>query len=75
MGDDNDGYLGLGASAFFSSYGFGFFGGYQLNENLEIGGFAGAVIDIASSGPPGDDLYKSSDDGDALAQFGISYLF
>ena len=35
----------------------------------------GAVIDVVDTGPPDEELYDTVDDGDALAQFGINYLF
>lgn len=75
LGDADDGFAGFGATAFFNAYGAGFFGGWRFNENLEIGGFVGAVVDIANTGPPSSDEYESVDDGDALAQIGVSYLF
>jgi hypothetical protein len=75
LGEANDGFIGGGATAFFNAYGAGFFGGWRFNENIEIGGFIGSVIDVTDSGPPSDDHYESLDDGDALAQIGISYAF
>jgi hypothetical protein len=33
------------------------------------------VVDVANTGPPSDNNHESVDDGDALAQIGISYLF
>ena len=74
LGVDKQGFVGFGGTAFFSAYGAGLFGGWQFNENLDIGGFAGAVTDYAGS-PAGDDEYRSVDDGDAVVQFGITYLF
>ena len=75
LGADDDGFVGGGATAFFNAYGLGIFGGWQLNEDIEIGGFIGSVIDVADSGPPSDEFYDSIDDGDALAQIGVTYLF
>lgn len=75
LGEANDGFVGGGATAFFNAYGAGFFGGWRFNESIEIGGFIGSVIDVTDSGPPSDDNYESLDDGDALAQIGVSYLF
>ena len=75
LGETDDGFVGFGATAFFNAYGAGFFGGWWLNESIEFGGFVGAVVDVANTGPPSDSHYESVDDGDALAQIGISYLF
>ena len=75
LGETDDGFVGFGATAFFNAYGAGFFGGWRLNESIEFGGFVGAVVDVANTGPPRDSNYESVDDGDALAQIGISYLF
>lgn len=75
LGEADDGFAGFGATAFFNAYGAGFFGGWRLNESIELGGFFGSVVDVTDSGPPDEPNYKSVDDGDALAQFGISYLF
>lgn len=75
LGETDDGFVGFGATAFFNAYGAGFFGGWRLNESIEFGGFVGAVVDVANTGPPSDSNYESVDDGDALAQIGISYLF
>lgn len=75
LGDGDEGFVGGGATAFFNAYGFGFFGGWRFNENIEVGGFIGSVIDVTDSGPPHDEHYESLDDGDALAQIGFSYLF
>ena len=75
LGDADDGFAGFGATAFFNAYGAGFFGGWRFTENIEIGGFVGAVVDVANSGPPSNEDYESVDDGDALAQIGVSYLF
>jgi hypothetical protein len=75
LGEANDGFIGGGATAFFNAYGAGFFGGWRFNGNIENGGFIGSVIDVTDSGPPSDEHYKSLDDGDGLAQIGISYAF
>lgn len=75
LGEADDGFVGFGATAFFNAYGAGFFGGWRLNESMEFGAFVGAVVDITDSGPPSDENYDSIDDGDALAQIGVSYLF
>lgn len=75
MGAEDDGFLGFGATAFFNAFGAGFFGGWRFDEAIEIGGFVGSVIDVTDSGPSDDDNYENLDDGDALAQIGISYLF
>lgn len=75
LGEADDGFVGFGATAFFNAYGAGFFSGWRFNESLEIGGFVGAVVDVANTGPPSDERYDSIDDGDALAQIGLSYLF
>jgi hypothetical protein len=75
LGEADDGFAGFGATAVFNAYGFGFFGGWRFNESLEIGGFVGVAADVSNSGPPSDENYDSTDDGDALGQIGISYLF
>lgn len=74
LGDDRQGFMGFGGTAFFSAYSVGFLGGWQFRESLDVGGFIGAVADVAGS-PDGDELYESVDDGDAVVQFGITYLF
>ena len=75
LGLEDDGFAGFGGTAFFNAYGAGFFSGWRFNENVEIAGFVGAVIDVVDTGPPDEELYDTVDDGDALAQFGINYLF
>lgn len=76
LGAEDDGFAGFGATAFFNAYAVGFFGGWRLNEDVEIGGLIGSVVDVTDSGPPDDDHYDENlDDGDGLVQIGISYLF
>ena len=76
LGAEDDGFAGFGATAFFNAYAVGFFGGWRLNEDVEIGGLIGSVVDVTDSGPPDDEHYDENlDDGDSLVQIGISYLF
>lgn len=75
LGDEDEGFVGGGATAFFNAYGFGIFGGWRFNENIELGGFLGSVVDVTDSGPQSSTYYDSIDDGDSMAQIGITYLF
>ena len=75
LGDEDEGFVGGGATALFNAYGAGFFGGWRFNENFELGGFLGSVVDVTDSGPQDSQYYDTIDDGDTLAQIGITYLF
>lgn len=75
LGIDDEGFVGGGATAFFNAYGTGIFGGWRFNENIELGGFFGFVVDVTDSGPQSTTYYDSVDDGDSMAQIGITYLF
>ena len=76
LGAENQGYAGVGAGAFFNAYGFGLYGGWTFNETIRIGGLVGATIDVADSGGNlEDENYRGIDDGDTVAQLGVSYLF
>ena len=75
FGDDGQGYAGFGAGAFFNSYGFGIFGGWTFAEKIQIGGLLGVVADVADNSSLESGDYETVDDGDALVQIGVSYLF